>query len=379
MSGAPATSANIAFRRFGIAPNVRPQGRFDLWARCAIRFLREIRDEATSRTGLPWFRRLRAWRRGFRSIYDAAYGLDQADPALYVPDFAYAYRCYSLNGFWNPIVGNKLVTSMVLAANGIPHPRVLGIIARGKLVEPGVTSRSADVDLLDRWTADGHPAVFRPHWSGGGQGVFFVRRTEAGWAVNGYEATDSDVHALLGSLDRYIATSFIHQAAYARTIYPHTTNSLRVLTLVDEEGPFVASVAHRFGTSRSLPIDNFRQGRGICAAVSTTTSTLGPGLSLGTRFERTWHSVHPDTASRIEGVHIEGLGPALTGILRAASCFPEAACVGWDVVLTNDGYSIIEANSPPGIVVSQLHQPLLTNPRVAKFFASHGFRVPVVR
>jgi hypothetical protein len=344
--------------------------------RCLIRLAREVRDEATSRTGLPWSRRVRAWQRGFRTVYDAAYDLDGRDPAMFVGDFAYAYRCYALNGFWNPIVGNKVVMSMVLAAHGIPHPPVLGIVSRGRLTEPGVPVRSTDVDLLARWTANGRLAVFRPHWSGGGQGVFFVRPTDSGWEVNGHEATDDDIRGLLSGLDRYVATAFIDQAAYARTIYPHTTNSLRILTLLDDDGPFVASVAHRFGTSRSLPIDNFRRGRGICAAVETSTCSLGKGLSLGHRFERMWHAVHPDTSQQIEGVRIEGLDLAIAGTLKAASCFPEAACVGWDLVITDNGYSIIEANSPPGIVVSQLHEPLLEKPRVARFFERHGFRMP---
>ena len=366
----------FAFRRFGIERNVRPTGDLELWARCVVRLFREIREEAFSRTGIPWLHRLRAWKRGFRSIFDAAYGLDETNHSLYVPDFAYAYRCYSINGFWNPIVGNKLVISRVLAAQGIPHPRVLGVVARGRLLELGNLSRSTDRDRLDRWMADARPAVFRPYWSGGGQGVFFVRREGSDWTINGHAATYDELHALLGSLDRYIVTSFVDQAEYARNIYPGTTNSLRVLTLVDDDGPFVASIAHRFGTSRSFPIDNFQHGRGICAAVTASTGVLGKGVSLDERFQRTWHASHPETSRPIEGVRVDGLAAALEGVLIAASCFPEAACVGWDLVITDTGYSIIEANSPPGIVVSQLHEPLLANPRIARFFGRYGFRVP---
>jgi hypothetical protein len=35
----------------------------------------------------------------------------------------------------------------------------------------------------------------------------------------------------------------------------------------------------------------------------------------------------------------------------------------------------IEANAPPGIVVSQARGPLLAHPRVAAYFRQHGFRV----
>jgi hypothetical protein len=46
------------------------------------------------------------------------------------------------------------------------------------------------------------------------------------------------------------------------------------------------------------------------------------------------------------------------------------------LVITDAGYSLIEANAPPGIVVSQAHGPLLAHPRVAAYFHQHGFRVP---
>jgi hypothetical protein len=134
---------------------------------------------------------------------------------------------------------------------------------------------------------------------------------------------------------------------------------------------------HRFGRSRSFPVDNFHQGRGgVCAAVDSGSQTLGTAVSLDRQNRREWHSVHPETGSQIEGVTIPGLAAALEGVLAAARCFPEATCVGWDLLITDGGFSILEANAPPGIVVSQAHAPLLADPRTARFFKSHGFRVP---
>jgi hypothetical protein len=40
--------------------------------------------------------------------------------------------------------------------------------------------------------------------------------------------------------------------------------------------------------------------------------------------------------------------------------------------MTDEGYSILEANSPPGITVWQVHAPLLRDPRVARFFRTPG-------
>lgn len=373
MSPPPDRDPRELFQRFGIERNVRPSGWTELQLRCLVRLLREIRAEACSRTGIPWRLRLRAWRTGFRARHAALYGVDDGHDPGYVPDFPYAWRSYAMNGFWNPIVGNKLMVSQVLAAHGIPHPRVFGVVSRGRpLALGGGVARAT----LRDWTADARPIVFRPHWSGGGEGVFFLRREGDAWFVNGRDASTADVAGLIGGLDRYIATAFVDQAAYALAIHAPSTNTLRVLTLSDDEGPFIASVVHRFGTSQSFPVDNFHQGRGVCAAVDVATQTLGRAVSLDRHNRRVWHVVHPETGSPIEGVAIPGLAAALDGILAAAGCFPEATCVGWDLLITDDGFSILEANAPPGIVVSQAHAPLLANPRVAAFFARHGFAVP---
>lgn len=310
---------------------------------------------------------------GFRPRNAALYELEGDRHKLYIPDFAYALRCYGMNGFLNPIVGNKLVLSQVLAANAIPHPRVVGILSGGRAFSMPEGVPRAPLASLEKWTGDGQTVVFRPHWSGAGEGVFFLGRDHHSWKINCRPAPESDVENLLGGLDRYIVTAFVEQASYSRAIQPSTTNTLRVLALSDESGPFISSVVHRFGTARSFPIDNFHQGvGGLCAAVDTAAGKLGKAVSLGKNLNRISHSVHPETGAQIEGVLVPGLANALEGVLAAMRCFPEAVCIGWDLVITDAGFGIIEANSPPGLIAFQAHSPLLADSRTARVFANHG-------
>ena len=157
-----------------------------------------------------------------------------------------------------------------------------------------------------------------------------------------------------------------------KAIQPATANTLRVLALRDEQGVFVASVVHRFGTTATFPIDNFHGGRGLCAAVDMEREQLKTAVSLDGQGRRLLHTHHPETSSQIEGVAIKGLRHALDGVRAASRCLPEAICVGWDVLITNDGYSLLEANAPPGIVVSQAHAPLLADARTRRVFHRHG-------
>ncbi len=361
------------FERYVIQGNVRSIGRLDLTLRCLVRLLRKLRSEAASRTGLPWRHRMRAWRLGFTSESAALYEVDSRNHSSYVPCYVYALRCYAMNGFLNPIVSNKLVVSQVLAANGISHPHVFGLICNGEPRSVGTAPSGSKNRLLELWTEDARPVVFRPHWSGGGEGVFFLRREGHHWFINGRAAPEADVRRLIASLNRYIATAFVDQASYARRIYPDTSNTIRVLTLSDADGPFVASAVHRFGTTRSFPIDNFHHGTGgVCAAVDLATQRLGKAVTLNSKNQREWYGTHPQTGAQIEGVTIPGLSQGLDAILTAMRCFPEATCVGWDLLMTDGGYSILEANAPPGIEVCQVHTPLLSDPRAARVFRSYG-------
>ncbi|MBK6806879.1 MAG: hypothetical protein IPG84_19520 [Betaproteobacteria bacterium] len=363
------------FRRYGIEPNRRSRGQLDLWLRSQVRRFRLVRDELVAASPMAWPKRLAAWRRGFTANSSFVYRLDVNDPREYVSDWDYYLSGYRFNGFFNPIVGNKLVLSQILAGCGLPHPRVFGVVRKGRpiAIGPGAPGDPGDggSSLLESWAADGRPLVLRPHWSGAGEGVFFLQRGDRGWQVNRRPAADEDVRRLVAALDRYVVTAFVDQAGYAATIYPDTANTLRVLTLCDADGCFVAAVAHRFGSRRSGSIDNWHRGHGgLNAPIDRARGALGRAVTLRDDGRLIEHERHPDTGQAIEGVAIPGLERALAGLLDAARCLPEAPLIGWDMLMTDDGYSILEANSPPGITVWQVHAPLLRDPRVARFFAA---------
>lgn len=365
----------IELERFGVMPNKRPSGRLELELRCLVRTYRAVSHELRSRSGLPWNQRLKAWRKGFSSHAWRIYNLAENDPDLYMPDIRASLKMYKVNGFYNPIIGDKLVLSRLLDRYGVPHPRVVSTILDGRLLEEDVPPEPDLWRALNR-TFDRHPRqVFRPTWSGGGQGVFFLDKDEAGLRLNGREVSRNEICTLLSRLDRYLATEFETQAAYAHRIHPGSANSLRMVTLWDAESgdAFLLAATHRFGTARSGMTDNFHGGfGGICAAIDPQTGTLGPALGLDEDRQTVSISRHPDTGEAIEGVVIPRFRECVETVLNTANHFPFCPWIGWDVLITEDGICILEANTLPAFTVSQVHTPFLKDPRARRVFERWG-------
>jgi len=170
-----------------------------------------------------------------------------------------------------------------------------------------------------------------------------------------------------------LLTPFVQQAAYAVQIAPLSGNTIRVLTLRDEAGPFVASAVHRFGIRETAPTDNWSRG-GLCAKVDLETGVLGKAVKhpKHTNGALKWVERHPDTDALIEGAVVPRWTQIQAELLRALDDLPEFVQVGWDVLVTDESFWVIEGNSNPGFSSLQVHGSLLKDSRVRAFYKSHG-------
>lgn len=79
----------------------------------------------------------------------------------------------------------------------------------------------------------------------------------------------------------------------------------------------------------------------------------------------------PEGGVAIEGTEVPGLQDALRVLFHAPRAFPNLRYVGWDLVLTETGPMVIEANHYPSRYY-QRNVPLLANERMRRFLAHHG-------
>ena len=328
--------------------------------------------ERRSHLKLPLRKRWRAWRLGFTSRSYALYDLDRHDPADYLGD--YSDINYLMENPGAHSTRDKFQFSRCMQALDIPTPEVLALLNGDALVWPDPSKQTAGSgfpQVLAQILENDKRFVFRPTFGGAGGGVFMLETRAGEVLFNGDPSSVADVARFLRGKGSYVVTRYIEQADYSNAVYPDALNTVRMLTLWDslENQPVVVSAVHRFGSARSFPMDHFHAGfGGICAPVDLDSGTLGTALSLDQEGRLTPFDRHPETGGTIAGVTIPFWQDAVAMALKAARHYASAPYIGWDIAVTGNGPTFIEANSPPGPGIMQVHAPLLKDERIRRIY-----------
>lgn len=319
---------------------------------------------------LPLATKIKLWRRGFKSGSYRLFDLGRNDPREYVSDLEVA-RARRINGAFGRILKDKLLFAPMLAPYA-QVPEILGLVERGTvypLAEAGLTGAEA---LLERAAAGG--VILKPATGNKGKGVLSVTQDPStGLRLNGRPATPSEVAHKLATLDGYLIVARVQQATYAEQIFSGSANTIRIVTMRDPDNGevFVPAAIHRFGTTATVPTDNFQSG-GVSAAIDLETGALGRAVRFPTETggELRWLAAHPDSRAPISGVVIPSWAEVKETVTALVEVYRFLKYVGWDVVVSDAGVVIIEGNHNINLGL-QVHGPLLRDPRVRRFFEYH--------
>jgi hypothetical protein len=359
-------------------------------------------ERGTPTYGLSLRRRLSLWRNGFLTRSGVLYDLETHGPELFVSDYERDVRTKTINGTWSVALSNKLFFDWLMRSYDEHRMIVYGIARNGRFHEyddrqgPPATGTDGtptpDVDAVvqstasgavhhaGRWVADrldqDERLVLKWVNGGGGNNVLLCSRAENGYRINGDRYDRAALIRRIDDLDDYLVCEFVEQGAYSAAFYPDTPNTLRLITMYDEDAgeAFIGAAIQRMGSSVSGSMDNFSQG-GLNAKIDVETGTLGAGVQLPIDDRRVGrYGDHPDTGTRIERVTIPAWDLIRERVCALASDHPMIPYVGWDLLLTDDegSFKIIEANSYPGLKSIQVHGPLLADDRVRRFYERHG-------
>ncbi len=339
------------------------------------RVYRELRGRHTQADPSPeetWRRKVWCVRNGFMPMCYDLYSLGQNDPRDYLSDRE-REMTWILNWPYAAILDDKLGFDFMIKQLGAPTPDTRALIVKGRLTPMETTSGAPDLTWWQQNLDRLGRLVLKPIWGAKGNGIWIVEKSAAGFRLNGEDFAPDAFSQHLAKLDRYLVSDYVQQAAYAMEIFPGSANSMRILTMQDEDGtPFIAAVSHRFGTSKShRPVDSW-SGGGLTAGVDLETGVLTAGVRSPEFSRMEYHDNHPDTGTPIKGNMVSNWDTIRAGVLEVAGKLPFLPYIGWDVIATDTGYLIIEGNKQSNVGFLQVHRPLLREPRIRAFYEREG-------
>ena len=144
----------------------------------------------------------------------------------------------------------------------------------------------------------------------------------------------------------------IQQHASFAALHPSSVNTLRILSLLTEEGPKIYSVIVRMGGSGER-IDN-RIATGLFCGVKGNGDLAPVAYRLnGDKF-----TAHPTSGLVFEGHRLAGVEKAKELVKKAAPMLPLFRLVSWDIVIDDNGEPLmLECNLAKG----SIHYHQLTN------------------
>jgi hypothetical protein len=331
-----------------------------------------VEKELASKVRVPWRARPALWRRGFLGEAAVLYGFHENSPRAYLSDYARFVKTCLINGPYGILLDDKLLFARIMRDHAGYLPVVFGILSDGIVIgKEASDGPAADVPLtaLLRTRRD---LVLKPVNGGGGRGVVLLHARSCRFTVNGRDVDEKALIGLAVQWNGHMVSSYVRQHPALCALYPAATNTIRILTMRDDDGVFIAAAVLRIGTERSKPLDNWSRG-GLSAAIDRGSGRLGRAASYpvgGDRLE--WHARHPETGASIEGMLLPNWQQISAAVLEVARTLLFLPYVGWDIVVTEDGFRIIEGNRYSDVNLLQIHSPLLADKRVLAFYQRHG-------
>lgn len=178
-----------------------------------------------------------------------------------------------------------------------------------------------------------------------------------------------DGHFADAMAGRWLFQEAVRQHAAIAAIYPHSVNTLRIVTCrpPGQEAVILGAVLRLGGGGRV--VDNASQG-GLFVGIDLATGALHP---VGHRFFKHGGDVveaHPDTGCRFEGAVIPWFDRVLALVEAAADAVPHEL-IGWDIAVTEAGPVLIEGNTVPDIVILEIarERGFMTHPALRELCA----------
>ncbi|MBF8223903.1 sugar-transfer associated ATP-grasp domain-containing protein [Halomonas sp. 328] len=314
------------------------------------------------------------YERGFLPEKIRLYGLGPDNVDLYLSDVQ-RWLTRLVNGSYSVVFNNKILFDQVFGKH-CQVPRTIATFRNGRVVTHGktwerVASGQSEPMIL----------VAKPLGGGGGGGIYFIRidKQHAVVETNDEKAPRFTVKCeQLGEMFGqqrvpFIVNEYVQQGDFSRRLYPLTVNTVRVLVVRDATTgkPYVVRAVLRVGNSESYPIDNFSLG-GLSIEIDRETGRLGSAVAAAGKYSGKRWEEHPDTGEWIKGGFVPDWKAHMQALCDLFNKLPYLSYCGFDLILCDDGFVVLEGNSYSQVRLFQMHKPLLTDKGYVDFLEKNG-------
>ena len=280
-------------------------------------------------------------------------------------------RLHPLNGGYSQWIDDKLTMRYVFSAYAEYMPKYYFQISDGRVSKlmdcPESISVIPDFSDVITLLKKEEVLVLKSLTGYGGAGFYKLSFTNDNIYINNILSTLSDIQLLLSSLKSYIVSEYVYGHQVLRKIYSVTPGTLRLMIIHDyPKEPKITGAFMQFGGKQTGMVDNACAG-GIYCGVRLSDGGLfdakledDNGQTIGTKS-------HPDTGANIEGEILPNWGFITKKIIEIVSSFPQLAYMGFDIIITDDGFKFIEINSHLGSSYIQAFYPLMENEDFVSF------------
>ncbi|WP_319824374.1 sugar-transfer associated ATP-grasp domain-containing protein [Thalassovita sp.] len=282
----------------------------------------------------------------------------------------------SANRASSSLIKNKLCFPALLGRHAHLVPENIGFLKDGRCYD----LRQGGFDPVDPLAllADfGGDVVVKPVDGMQSLGVHFVSLRDGVPLLDGTPLGSQQLIALADPQGSIICRRVEQHPDLAR-IFPDALMTVRVLSFFDDltgRGHVLNSFV-RIGTRQSAPFEAAARG-GRVANFDFATGRLEGMLELGKlgyfgQTPRRYLDNHPDTGQRVAGVTLPNWPTVRDAVQGLIDELPLFEFIGWDIVITTDGFAILEANTRPFLEYQQYFTPLLDHPQFRAFLVRRG-------
>ena len=305
---------------------------------------------------LPFWTKIKYNLRGFTDLQYIHFNLAKNDYRNYISTWE-RLRLENVNGRFSFFLGEKVMFERIFGQIvNVPHIHCW--VKCGKFIN--VDDNKFEISIIDEIKKEGEFIAKPTRSLGGGKKIHELSFKNNSFFIDGIELESDIFEKECRKMEEYIFTKKISSHKYSKDIYPYSSNTIRLISVMDNKKneAEVLLAFHRFGTKKSKFVDNISSG-GIFSVVDIETGKLGFAKSLFdlNDLEKVYIN-HPDTGACIENVIIPNWQDLICYIKQAHMCFPYYQFFAWDITLDENGKPwVLEINRGSDLSI-QVLKPL---------------------